>query len=159
GYGAIVQQHQPGAGRILRHDEVRAGSGSASRHILRVFAAAAQLAAEATGAGSEPELSQRTCAIPAETRMDGTFVPADTGWTQGAAQLRLTEGLGIRADLDPVMTEIVLAVTSGVGVDAAADAAADRMAMPEPNRQDLRASAWAMVLELVGLGLLEFASA
>jgi hypothetical protein len=160
GYGAIVQQHQPGAGRIVRHDEVRAGSGSASRHILRVFAAAAQLAAEtSTGAGRKPELSERTCAIPAETRMDGTFVPADTGWTQGAAELRLTEGLGIRADLDPVMTEIVLAVTSGMGVDAAADAAADRMAMPEPKRQDLRASARAMVLELVGLGLLEFASA
>ena len=158
GYGAIVQQHQPGAGRVLRHDEVRAGSGSASRHILRVFAAAAQLAAEAsTGAGGGPELPERTCAIPAEARMDGTFVPADTGWTQGAAELRLTEGLGIRADLDPVMTEIVLAVTSGMGVDAAADAAAERMGLPEPKRQDLRASARAMVLELVGLGLLEFA--
>lgn len=152
GYGAIVQQRRTGAGGVLRHDEVRAGSGSASRHIQRVFAAADQLADR-----SEPPIADRTCVIPAEARLDGTFVPAETGWVQGAAELRLTEGIGIGADLDPVMTEIVLAVTGGLGVYAAADAAAERLGLTDAERSDLRSAASAMVVQLVGLGLLELA--
>jgi hypothetical protein len=152
GYGAVIQQRRTGAGGVLRHDDVRAGSGSASRHIVRAFEAADILADPGA-----PPVAARTCVIPAEARIDGTFIPADAGWTQGKAELRLTEGLGIAADLDPVMTEIVLAATGGVDVRGAADAAADRLGLSDQERADLRASAVAMISQLVGLGLLEFA--
>jgi hypothetical protein len=149
-YGAIVQQRRPGAGRELRRDRVRSGAGSASRHILRVFGSADVLGADPAGA-----VASRTCSIPIEARIDGTLVPAESGWTQGAAQLGLAEGVGIRADLDPVMTEVVLAVSSGMTTDDAAQAVADRMELSAVDADGLATAARQMVAELVGLGLLE----
>ncbi len=152
GYGAVVQQRRSGAGRVIRADQVRAGAGSASRHIRRVFNAADIL-------GSEPEsvVADRTCKIPAEARIDGTFVPAGQGWTQGAAHLRLNEGVGIGADLDAVMTELILAVTSGATVEAAAESAAARLDLTAKDAAGLHAAGRSMVAELIALGLLELA--
>ena len=124
-----MQQRRPGAGRVLRHDEVRAGSGSASRHIRRVFAAAdvpsglpTRLLPDRTSTPDlhDPDRSQDGRHVrPRRHRLE-----AGCGGTAAS-----TEGVGIRADLDPVMTEIVLAVTSGMGMDDASDAAADRMGL------------------------------
>jgi hypothetical protein len=153
-YGAVIQQRRPGAGRVLRHDQVRSGSGSASQHLLRAFAAP-----DVLGANLAATVAESTCAIPADARLDATLVPGDGGWTQGEAQLGLAEGVGIRADLDPVMTEVVLGVTGGLTVDAAAEMVADRLGLAGDDRDGLRAAARDMVGELVGLGLLELAAA
>lgn len=152
GYGAVIQQRRPGAGRVIRTDEVHSGAGSAGGHIRRVFNAADIL-------GTEPEaiVADRTCKIPAEARIDATLVPAGLGWTQSAAYLRLNEGIGIRAELDTTMTEIVLAATNGATVDDAADAAAERLDLTANDASGLHTAGRSMVAELIALGLLELA--
>jgi SAM-dependent methyltransferase len=150
GYGAVIQRRRAGAGRLIRADEARSGSGSAGPHIQRVFAAA-----DALGGDPERTVSIRGCAVPAEARLDSTLVPTSAGWVQGAAQLGLAEGVGIRADLDPVMTEVLLTVTGGAGVDDAAAAVAARMDLSAADADRLAADARRMLAELVGLGLLE----
>ncbi len=150
GYGAVIQQRRDGAGRMLRADTAGSGAGSADAHIRRVFAAS-----DALGADPEATVASRRCTIPADARIDGTLVPGEAGWTQGAAQLRLAEGIGIPADLDPVMTEVVLAATGGLTVDAAATAVAERLDLDPGAAEQLRGSARHMMAELVGRGLVE----
>ena len=94
---------------------MRAGSGSASAHIQRVFAAYSLLD------GAEDEvLAQWTCHVPSEHRVERALHFVEGGWRNGDALLTLTEGVGIEATLDPLMSEILLRVTSGSTVGAAA---------------------------------------
>jgi hypothetical protein len=53
------------------------------------------------------------------------------------------------------MTEVVLAVSSGMTTDDAAQAVADRMELSAVDADGLATAARQMVAELVGLGLLE----
>ena len=153
GYGAVIQQraseglHEPP--RVLRADLVRAGAGSADAHIRRVFRASMELdllddAAIGAIHGTAPEGVQ----------LHRRFAAAAPGWADRGAELALAQGVGISADLDQVMADVVLAATTGLSVDEAIDAVADRAAI---SAEDLRPAGRAMVRELLGLGLLDFA--
>ncbi|HZZ95639.1 MAG TPA: methyltransferase [Jatrophihabitantaceae bacterium] len=149
-YGAVVLQEHPGAPTVIRSDQVRAGAGGASAHIERVFAAYSMLRD-----GAYRGLADWTCHVPAEHRMERALHFVDGSWRHGDALITLTEGVGIEATIDPLMSEILLRVSSGATVTAAATAVGEQAGINPEQLDGLVAAAVAMVRELIATGIVE----
>ena len=79
----------------------------------------------------------------------------DGGWRHGDALITLTEGVGIEATLDPLMSEILWRVTSGSTIAAAATEVGEHAGIDPEQAGDLRRAAVAMVRELIATGIVE----
>lgn len=148
GYGAVVMQQQTGGCTVIRADDVRAGKGSASAQIQRVFEAADLLTDL-----DDLALTDLACHVPIEHRVERGLHFIEGEWRPGDALVTLAEGMGVEVRLDPLMTEVFLHVTSGATVRAAATAVGERAGVDAAQTDDLVAAAGAMVRELLALGV------
>jgi hypothetical protein len=150
GYGAVIMQQRTGACSVIRTDDVRAGRGSATAHVERVFAAHDLLADL-----DDNEVLDLICHAAAEHRVQRGIHYSAGEWRAGAALVSLDEGMGIEVTLDPLMTEVFFEVTSGATVLAAATEVG-RLAGVAPDQLDeLVAAAASMVRSLLALGIVE----
>jgi methylase of polypeptide subunit release factors len=149
GYGAVILSQHDGESVVVRADEMRAGRGNGGAHIERVFAAYELLA----GVADDAALNALTCQVPDEHHVDREIRFVDGSWRQGNAVVTLTEGVGIEATLDPLMTEVFLRVTSGLSVTAAASEAAKLAGVADEQLDELIIAAGDMVRELLALGI------
>jgi methylase of polypeptide subunit release factors len=149
-YGAVLVQQHSGEQTVIRSDQVRAGSGSASAHIERVFAAYSTLSDVA-----DDMIAGWTCHVPAEHRLERSLHFVDGSWRHGDALITLTEGVGIEATIDPLMSEVLLRVSSGATVAVAAAAVGEQAGINPEQVDDLVAASAAMVRELIATGIVE----
>lgn len=148
GYGAVLLQRRDGERTVIRADEVRAGSGSAGAHIERVFAAH-----EALREVDDAALAEWTCAMPPEHVVDRSVRYVEGRWHSGETRLSLSEGVGVEATLDALLTEVFMLTTSGATVRRAAADVGRSVGIAEDDLDGLLAAAVAMVRELVSFGI------
>jgi methylase of polypeptide subunit release factors len=148
GYGAVLMMRHDSDAAVVRADEVRGGQGNAGTHIQRVFAAVEALA----GIHSDA-LAELTVHVPTEHHLERNLSFAAGGWQAGNAVITLSEGVGIEVTLDPLMTEVLLRVTGGMTVHAAAAAAGELAGVPPEHLDDLVVAAGAMVRDLLSMGI------
>jgi methylase of polypeptide subunit release factors len=149
GYGAVIVTPRDGEPVVVRADEMRAGRGNAGAHIERVFAAYDLLA----GRADDAALTALTCHVPAGHQVERRIHFVDGSWRQGNAVVTLSEGVGIEATLDPLMTEVFLRVTSGLSVSAAANEAGQFAGVTFEQLGDLVAASADMIRELLAIGI------
>jgi hypothetical protein len=148
-FGALVLRGQPGAASIVGTDPLRAGSGSASDQIQRVFAAYDDLRR------SKHPILERRFRLVEGHRLDQSLALDSGHWNAGPTTLTLLEGIGFELTLDAVMTQVLIRLD---GSNTAAQATVQAGAVGELGDSDLaalRELSAQMVCELYRIGLLE----
>jgi methylase of polypeptide subunit release factors len=150
-FGAVVVQRKDGVGQVLRCDMLRAGHGSASAQIERVFRAHADPAGTASTADGD-FLDQRF-RLADGNRLEQSLRPVDGDWQAEPARLVVTEGIGFEGTLDGVMVQVLLLLDGSMTARQAAQAVANQLETPDAaSVMDVTEQ---MVRELYGRGLLE----
>lgn len=144
-FGAVIMRRLDGARRVVRTDRLRAGHGSASAQIERVFAADAELS-------NGVDLLGRQLRLATGNRLEQALSFADGEWRAEQTKLVVTEGIGFEGTLDQTMTQVLVLLDGSRTARQAAELAAEQFG-EEPS-SIVRATE-RMVGELYGLGLLE----
>lgn len=145
-FGALILQRRDDQSRVLRCDRLRAGHGSASAQIERVFRAQADLL-------DGVDLLDRRLRLAAGNRLEQSLSFADGEWRAEQARLVATEGIGFEGTLDATMTQVLVLLDGSRSARQAAEVVADQLGNGgAPSIVDVTEQ---MVRELYGLGLLE----
>lgn len=146
GYGAVVLVRRGRRRGVIRSDSARTAAGSAGDHVERVLA---------NDTVEIPDIATAVFRIAAGVQLQRDIVSDGGLWRDGSTRISVTDGLVVDMDFDALMTQVLVAATSGLAVGAAADHIATAVGLEASRHDDLRAAACAMMRELFSLGLAE----
>jgi len=113
GIGAVILRGREGPGRVRGFTAPRPAAGSASNHILRLFAASDH---------DGDDLLDDRVALVSGHRLDQTLVYGEE-YSVADVTMSLAEGVGLVADIDPEVLPLLFELTPAQTVRAAAAAA------------------------------------
>jgi SAM-dependent methyltransferase len=148
-FGAVVMRGQPSGAAVIRCDPLRAGSGSASDQILRVFGAHDTL-----GDTHCPVLERRFTLV-AGHQLDQSLALVDGSWQSGPTTLALMEGIGFELTLDSIMTQVLIGLDGSSTAQEIVDRVAADAGLGDQDLPAFRDLTERMLTELFSLGLLE----
>jgi methylase of polypeptide subunit release factors len=151
GYGAVVLRRREAESHWVRaHDILMQGVKPAGDHILRIFQAQDHLAALAEDDGI---LDDRLVVAPGvEVRQQVAL--REGGWTVEVCDVTAEEGLGFRADVDPLTARLLAALDRRRTLGEAVG----ELAGEDEDRDELARAAVPVARTLFELGLLELAT-
>lgn len=149
-FGAVILRRRSGGSNWVRADSFRAGQGSSSGQVLRVFEAEDFL----LGMGSDQELLDHRFTLVPDHRLDQRLVARAGTWELQDSTLTLTEGIAFQGGLDMLSAQLLQHLDGSMTLKQAVAKMRRELELTADDGQSLQETGVAMARRLYQLGFL-----